>query len=326
MSTAKGRSKPLESAVSICILLVLLAIAAAIFIKQLGVSVNTVAIQTTGMSQSQVSFELNSLAPDGFEVFSKRETYTPETLYEKINGKSPLYLEAGFEQLSAQRFANKTDEALIMEIFVYDMGSARNAFSVYSTQKRADTEILSTARFGYKTSNGIYLAHGRYYIELVGFSEAKELLEAITATAEKIQDAFAVGSDAEMNELNLFPPENITPGSAKLHTVSAFGFEGFSNVFTCRYELDAQSVTAFLSKRPSPEEAQTFADSYYKFLIDNGAEPKQPINEDLDGKVIDFYDSIEVIFASGPFVAGVHDAQDQPTAENIALRLLHKLK
>ncbi len=326
MSTAKGRSKRLESAVSICILLVLLAIAGAIFIKQLGIDTNAGVAGTADMPQSQVSFELSSLAPDGFEIFSKRETYSPGTLYEKINGKSPLYLEAGFEQLSAQRFANKNDEALIMEIFVYDMGSARNAFSVYSTQKRADTEILSTARFGYKTSNGIYLAHGRYYIELVGFSEAKELLEAITATAEKIQDAFAIGSDVEMAELRLFPPKNITAGSAKLYTVSAFGFEGFSNVFTCRYELDGQSVTAFLSKRPSAEEAQTFADSYYKFLIDNGAEAKQPINEGLEGKVIDFYGSIEVIFASGPFVLGVHDAEDQPTAEKIALRLINKLK
>ena len=317
MSTTRGRSKRLESTVSICILLVLLAITAAIFIKQLNIDINAGAAETADMPESQVTFELSSLVPDGFEIFSKTETYSPQTLYEKINGKSPLYLESGFEQLSTQRFVSKNDDALIMEVFVYDMATARNAFSVYSTQKRADTEILSTARFGYKTSNGIYLAHGRYYIELVGFSEAKELLEAITATAEKIQETLAVGSNAEMDELSLFPPENITAGSAKLYTVSAFGFEGFSNVFTCRYELDGQSVTAFLSKSPSPEEAQTFADSYYKFLIDNGAEAKQPINEGLEGKVIDFYGSIEVVFTAGPFVAGGHDAQDQQISEKI---------
>jgi hypothetical protein len=163
---------------------------------------------------------LGSLAPSGFEALSETETYTAENLYEKINGKAPLYTESGFEKLFTQRFASRDRENLWMELFVYDMANIRNAFSVYSTQKRAGVEMLSFAypRFHYKTGNGLYFVHGKYYVELVGSSKSTKLLGAMVEVTQKISSTLPADGNTGAFEakMALFPKGNIVPGSIKL--------------------------------------------------------------------------------------------------------------
>lgn len=45
----------------------------------------------------------------------------------------------------------------------YDMGNSQNAFSVFSAQRRKDADPLNLTRYAYRTSNAIFLIHGRYY-------------------------------------------------------------------------------------------------------------------------------------------------------------------
>ena len=325
MGLIRRRAKRLESAISICLLAILLAIAVGVLLKQSDYDMGRFGIDTAAAPKLEVAFDLGSLAPSGFETPSKTEVYNPENLYEKIDGKAPLYTDSGFEKLSARRFVSKNRENLGMELYVFDMGNVKNAFSVYSVQKRAGTEILPDMASAYKTSNAIYFVHGKYYIELVGFSESEELFKAMTKIAQRVSSVLAVDKATEIDELGLFPPGDIVPGSFKLYLTNAFGFEGLTDIFTARYEFDNQTITAFLSKRTNSEDARTVAESYRSFLIENGAVVKQTTNKILEGKVVDFYDTTEIVFAIGPFVAGIHEAEAQQPAEKLALTLISKL-
>ena len=83
-----------------------------------------------------------------------------------------------------------------------------------------------------------------------------------------------------------------------------------------------------MSKRSDPQDARTTAESYYNFLIENDAETKPTANRILKNtgaKVFDFYGTTEIVFAVGPFVGGVHEAEDQQAAEQLAASLLEKL-
>jgi hypothetical protein len=336
MSSVPGRNKRLESAISILLLAILLLIGLGVFIKQFNVDMGRFGIDTTtaGPSLEQTAAitqepVLDALKPDGFDKLAETETYNTGNLYEKINGKAPLYLESGFNKLSTQRFINKDDENLWFELFVFDMAAVRNAFSVYSVQKRPDTHTLAFAGSGpcYKTSNGVYFTHGRYYIELIGSTESTILDEAMIKIAEKFAGQTAI-DDEKITEFALFPEENIIQGSFKLYLANAFGFEGFTDIFACRYKLDDESITAFLSRRPDPKDAQSTAEKYYNFLIENDAVAKPPTNtvlKDNNVKVLDFYGTTEIIFSTGPFVAGVHEAENQTAAEQLAAKLLAKL-
>lgn len=330
MSSMPGRAKRLESAVSVCLLAVLFLIGLGVFIKQSRVDMSRFGMEAAAVPESEILADLGSLTPAGFETLSKTEIYDSENLYEKINGKAALYLDSGFKKLFTRRFVNKDDENLWMELFVYDMGNIANAFSVYSTQKRPDVETLSFAypRFHYKTGNGLYFVHGKYYVEEVGSSQSTKLLRAMVEIAQKISGALAPDDDTRTFEakMALLPKENIVPGSIKLYLASTFGFEGLTDTFTAKYRCGDETVTAFLSKRADPKEARTIAQSYYQFLIDcGGVEKTVPLAGKLPGRVIDVYGTTEIVFAIGPFVAGVHEAESYECAIEVASLLLSKL-
>jgi hypothetical protein len=323
MSQVPRRAKRLESVISICLLGSIILTAVGLFIKQSNYDISKYGIQNQSKaSQSPIS---DGLIPSGFEALSKDENYNAENLYEKIDGKAPLYLEAGFKELSTQRFAETSDPNLWMEVYVYDMGTLRNAFSVYSVQKRAEAEAFASMQFAYKSGNALYFVHGKYYIEIVGSAESDKLLRAMAEAARKIQTNLVIGPDTGIAELAIFPQENLVQGSIKLYLANAFGFEKLTNIFTARYKVGEESVTAFISKRADSKEAEAMAESYRKFLIENGAVIKNTNNKTLVGKVMDFYDTTEIVFTAGPFVAGIHEAKNQQPAEKSAEILINKL-
>jgi hypothetical protein len=333
VGSVRHRAKRLESVISICILAILFLIGVGVFVKQFNYDMGRFGIDTAAAlnfeiqnSKIETAFELSSLVPAGFETASKIEVYNSENLYEKINGKAPFYIESGFEKLSTQRFVSRTDESLWMELFVYDMSTIRNAFSVYSVQRRAEAELFAPMRLAYKTGNALYFVHGRYYIELIGSSESGELLKAMAEVARKIRVSLAVDNDTEIAELVLFPRKDLVPESIKLYLANAFGFEKLTDTFTAKYRFGNQIVTAFLSKRADSKDAEAVAEDYQNFLIENGAVVKNAATEAIEAKVVDFYGTTEIIFTAGPFVAGIHEAEDQNAAEKVAQMLLNKLK
>jgi len=331
MGLVPYRARRLESVISICLLAVLFLIGVGVFIKQFDYNTNQYGIQQLGVSLISIGA---GLVPTGFEMLSKVEVYNSENLYEKINGKAPLYIESGFKELSTQRFVNINDRSLWMELYTYDMGTVKNAFSVYSIQRRAGSEAFPPMQLGtpqsgnpfaYRTDNALYFVHGRYYIEIVGSSESGELFSAIAEVARKIQANLAAGLDASIAELAMFPQENLVPGSIKLYLVNAFGFEGLTNTFTAKYKSGNETVTAFLSKRADSKDAEVIAESYRSFLIENGAVIKNTTSKTIVGKVMDFYGTTEIVFTAGPFVAGIHEAENQQAAEKLAKILINKL-
>jgi hypothetical protein len=328
MDSNRRRARHLESIISISLLTVLVFIGAGIYVKQSKYNAGAdiaISKHKVPSSQPETAPESSPFAPAGFETLSKPENYDADNLYEKIDGKAPLYLEAGFKGLTTWRFASASDKSLWMEVYIYDMGDIKNAFSVYSVQRRAGTEELASMRFAYKTSNGIYFVHGRHYVEIVGSLESGELSEAMAEAAEKITANLAAGASASIAELAYFPQQNLIADSFKLYLTSAFGFEGLTNVFTARYKVGEESVTAFVSKLADVKKAEAMAESYRKFLIENRATAKNTTNESFVGKVMDLYGATEIVFTIGPFVGGVHEAENQQSAEIIAGELLKRL-
>ena len=330
MGSVLGRAKGLESAVSICIIVILFLIGLGVFVKQSDYDMSRFDIDTAGIELSSQQSgpavllrKSEAAGAAGFKTLSEAEIYNPENLYEKINGKAPLYLESGFVELSTQRFINNNDDNLWMELFVYDMATTRNAFSVYSVQKRADVELLPSMQFAYKTSNGLYFVHGKYYIELVGSSESAELLGAMGQVADKISSTLPADKEANIDNLTLFPEEDLVLGSTKLYLTSAFGFEGLTDTFIARYKFADEAVTAFLSKKDSDAEAITVFENYYKFLLDNGGKELPTTNPKI--KFVDFYGTLEIVSVAGPFVFGIHEAENPQLAAKVQKRLINKL-
>ncbi len=340
MRRISGRARQLEFAISIVILFILVAVAAVLLTRQSRYEPAKFGIGEIPQQQGQMqqadspqaedeTFSIKSLQPASFSAMGEPETYTTDNLYEKIDGKAPLYQESGFESLITQRFISDEDPNLGLELYLFDMGRTKNAFSVYSRQKRADGVELEDFPFAYATSNAIYLSLGRYYVEIIGFAESNELVDAMKDMAQKISDRIGINEADKIEELGFFPPDETIAGSEKLYLNNAFGFEGLGDTYSARYRVDDQTVTIFFSKQAGNAEAQTVAKSYRDFLLTNGAEKVAVDSETLDSagaSVLDFYGATEIIFTTGDFIGGVHEADDRESAVDAAEILLERLK
>jgi hypothetical protein len=329
MKTSPSR---VETTIGFAVLLVLSSIAVGVFVKQsrYDASIHQAVPQVKdgGIALSPVmssTSELDAYRPENMMALTAPESFGPDSLSDKIDGKAELYLSAGFVRLRSQRFAEQTSPEAWVEVFVYDMGSLQNAFAVYSMQKRSDAEKLDLTTFAYRTENALFFVHESNYVEIVGTTGTQVLADSMLRFARNLVGEQGTGR-AELNVLRLFPTENLDEATISLLASDVFGFERFNNVLVARYRMGGMELTAFLSLRDTPGEAEELAAAYDRFLVENGA-VEVPTAIDIPGvKLLQVFDAYEVIFHNGLVLAGVHEAESREGAEELALMLHRKLR
>jgi hypothetical protein len=231
--------------------------------------------------------------------------------------------------MTCQRFALKATNDDWMEWFVYDMGALPQAFSVFSLQRRADGRTIGLTPFAYQSENAIYFVSGRYYVEEVTAMPVPAMMTGMLALARQFVAAHPPGP-AVIPELKLFPPENLEADNDGLQMVDAFGFDGFTNVFTAKYQLPAAAtnveVLAYLKVTQTAADATALRDAFRSFLLSNGGKEMADADAVNLGKPINFMDSVEIVFAESNIVAGVHAAPDAASAAKIARQLSDRLR
>jgi len=256
----------------------------------------------------------------GFPALSELESYTPESLSDKIDGKAELYLASNFQEMACQAFAVADARA---EVFLYVMEAPKDAFAVFSGQRRQGAEQLALAQNAYATENALFLTKGRYYLELVADHASPELRPALESMAQALLAALP-GDAAQDSEASLFPAEGLRQDSVRLAVSDALGMEGLENVYTAEYALPGGEAAAFLARRETPAQAQAQAQAYAAFLASNGFKPAS--GPDLSGlpegaRVLALEDMIQVVMTRGPVLAGVHDSTSRAAALELARAL-----
>ncbi len=267
---------------------------------------------------------LVGLAPEGIMAAGGEETFDAETLSDKIDGKAELYLSSGFIGLTTQRFSRAEDPKSWFELYIYDMGEDKNAFSVFSLQKRRDGQKADLGDFSYSTENALFFASGSKYVEIVAAETG--LGDQMLSMAKKIAGEQKPAETAEKSEFALFPGESLDQGSISLHMSDVFGFAGLDNVYTAKYQVGGEDVTAFISKRKDADESTALAAEYGRFLIENGATELGEIPGAPGSKVFKIFDTFEAVVFNGPFLAGAHEVENRGAAEEIAARIYRKLE
>lgn len=347
---------PKSSAVSIGILGILVLIAGWVFNQQFkfNPAVKVLSESTfSGGPAIQPPLAAGDSGPlvrltDPLSPLSPPEHFNSVTLSDKIDGKAELYLPSGFISMDCQRFKALNSD-IWLEVFIYDMGLPENAFSVFSRQKRENITSLDLAPYAYQTENAIFLAHGRYYIEMIASDPSSLALGWMTELARAFISDHPALSPKKMAIPDLFPtgPANTGSGSQEgaepglprldresitLVTTDAFGFDQFDQVYTAGYRVNGTEVSAYISQRESPREAETLALAYTDFLEKFGGTPMETAPMDQAGKdrvtlhAVTIMDTVEMVFSVGPFLAGVREATDPKTAQALARALILSLE
>jgi hypothetical protein len=322
----------LQTFLSMVILSILMIIGVGIFITQS--QFNSAVLQKDALlpepNKDKSSAQLTPNAsfvplPEGIKPLTSTEIFDARTLSDKINGKAELYLSSGFSRLVSQRFKDERETDLWMEAFVYDMGNNQNAFSVFSAQRRQDSESLSLAQHAYRTPNALFLIHGRYYIEIITSKGTGQVLQP----AKMMAETFIRNTPAEaatVNETELFPKQELVKDSTVLISSNAFGYDGFDKIYSAQYELDDHSLMAYLSHRKTPMEAKELASAYSVFLLAYGGKNIEIPLPIKGAHLIEILDTYEIVFSHGSYLAGIREAATINQVKMLAIRLFHRIK
>ncbi|SPF32370.1 conserved hypothetical protein [Syntrophobacter sp. SbD1] len=325
------RTSVAETCIGIFILVLLAAIAGGIYISQsmFDPGFYNAALQKDGNGTARRNSlplpdaaPLPAYLPENLIPLGPEETFDPETLSDKIDGKAELYLSSGFVKLTTRRFAKKGNPGDWLELYIYDVGNPTNAFSVYSVQKRENSKPVDLGVSAYATEDALFFTNGPKYFEII--SASKDISEEMTLLAKNLVEGEHQNRD-QQTEISLFPPESLDKSSIALHMSDVFGFSALDHVYTASYLKGTEQITAFLSNRGSAEEATDLAAAYGRFLLENGGTEAGEVPDAPDSKIYKVFDTYEVVLHRGNFLAGTHEADNVEAATEVASRLYRGL-
>jgi hypothetical protein len=137
----------------------------------------------------------------GWEWDGNDESYTPQTIFDYIDGAGELYISYRFKRMSVRRYVRGGHPDVVSDI--YEMGSSEDAYGIFSFE-REDEE----AGIGQGSEYGGGLLRfwkGQYFVSVYGEGDDPALASAILAIGRTIAETI-VGTGLPPRLLAYLPP------------------------------------------------------------------------------------------------------------------------
>ena len=263
--------------------------------------------------------------PKGWQIFDEVKQFTPENLYEQINGRAAFFQAYDMIRMTYVRFVNSDETTQFINLSIYDMGTPTNAFGVFSAERSPGESSLELGRAGYRSDANYFIWKGQYYIRIIS-SEARNAFQRIGMDlAQKMTD-FLLDSGEQVWGLTALPLTDRMPESVQYFKADAMGLDFMRNTYTATYRKSNTLVTAFLSQQDSAESAQTkvvqyaaYANKYGKGIDRLKAGGVELVSCDMGG-------SYDVVYQKGRLIGGVSYVEDRDLAIRVAIEMWEKLR
>jgi len=186
----------------------------------------------------------------GWQPLRAAETYTPDNLYEYINGAADLFIDNGFIRLHTRELSAG---AVHVALDIYDMGNRLQAFGVYKTERPADQRHLAIgAEAVVSPPYQCLLLKDQFYVKVNVFQgEITEELgtQLLTAVANALP-----GQASLPAELALLPPDGKIPGSEAFAKNNYLGLTDLTDCLYASYR-DGESAFQYFVLTATPDSA-----------------------------------------------------------------------
>ncbi|MBI1320548.1 MAG: hypothetical protein GC168_16615 [Candidatus Hydrogenedens sp.] len=261
--------------------------------------------------------EAIATALEGLEVEGWKHTgverYTPEGMYDKINGRSELYLSYGTSGLAFCRMVGGAGE---IEIFLYDMTEPVQAYGVFGVERFEEGEPLEIGEAAYRSRGDVFFRKGRFYATFVASDDTPEL----HAAEESIGKALAARLDSETGELwgvKVFTAPQFDAGSIKYFNADAMSLEFMPQTYTAEStgEFNGATITYFV-RMPADEAAIRETLDRYRAYFGQYGESTSEFEDDGHSFLLchlggGYYDAV---FATPRYVGGVTAVKGEDAA------------
>jgi hypothetical protein len=199
-------------------------------------------------------------AVDGWTPAGQPQVFSPETLYDYINGGSDLYLKYDFEELRVVEYRKDTMSVLAE---IYRHRDADHAFGIYSQERVPSADFLPLGAQGYYENAVCNFIQGGYYVKLSSDSTGPEDQKILLAFARRMSQELPAQA-ALPAVLSAFPAEGKKPNSEKFIAKDFLGYAFLHSGFIADYDRASQKYQLFVISGDSPDDARAMLGQYLK--------------------------------------------------------------
>ncbi|TFH00937.1 MAG: hypothetical protein E4H13_06155 [Calditrichales bacterium] len=194
-------------------------------------------------------------ALSGWEQTGEIQNYSPDNLWEYINGAADQFIDFNMQNL---RMAEFTNGDVSVSVDIYDMELPRQAFGIYANESRGLTmrvQVGSQAALSLPAQ--LLMFKDKYYVKIYAFegkldeTAGRQLLEMI---AESLP-----GESRMPEQFDWLPAQNRKAGSEGFYRI---GYLGLSELKNCLYAVysdsNATEFQYFLTFPPTPGSTVTY--------------------------------------------------------------------
>ena len=222
---------------------------------------------------------------DGWKLESAPATYTPETLFEYIDGGADAFLAYDFQELTSATFVNGKKLELTAEL--YRHANAARAFGIYSQERRPGSSRMPGTLEGTASTDHVEFVAGAYYVKLALPGGGDPAI--LPKFAEKIA-AKLPGPRALPAVIACFPDEGKRRRSEKLTARDFLGHKFFHDAAAVPYEIDGARFRLFAIEGKDEADARSMVAAFRAVAkLPKGESPAEgavTLEDPLNGEVL----------------------------------------
>jgi len=208
------------------------------------------AVTVSHLAGQQVFPELK-----GYRSSSDYPVYTPDDLWNYINGAADAYLALGFIDLNIREYVRGKSS---IKAEIYRFGDDSRAFGIYSMERSPGYNFIQTGVQGYNEEGVVHFYKGRYYVKIISHSASKKVNASMLELAGHISSGLE-GSNEFPSLLKQFPAAGLLKNQETYLLESILGHDFLRGAFRASYEVDGDRFDIYLFSREEPAEVAKMA-------------------------------------------------------------------
>ena len=262
----------------------------------------------------------------GWKTVEGPEAYSPETLFEALDGGAPVYLAYGFRQLLRVRYQVAADSLAYVTFDLFDMGTPLGAFGIFRSALPASAPQRPWGTEGYRFGTVAAAWKGAIYVHAEADADRPALVDALERGVARACDAVA-GETGLPRILAPLPLAHLVPRSERYVARDLLGHDFLPDGVVANYRIDERESELFFSELASPAAARAAFGRLRDHHAARGAVAGGRPDIGSDG--FRFSDGVSgggTAVRAGQFVAGVRGDVPAPTQEQLLARLVANLE
>jgi hypothetical protein len=248
----------------------------------------------------------------GWTVTVDTVFYTPDNLYDLIDGAADVYLSYGFEKVYLADYGSGDGTEVRVELYRHN--STVNAFGIYSQERKPDYHFVAMGAQGYEDEGILNFLTGVYYVKLATHGAGPGVRRSLRAVAHAI--ARHLLQDTLLpSPLALFPTYGKITNGETYVADNFLGYGVLHSAYIAQYKGE-KPFQMFIIPCESSAAARAMLEAYLKAV-------KQPAGRDGDGVMMvkDPHNGPVGLVLKGRTLAGILNIGDDRRREQEARRL-----